>query len=104
MSNNANQRWNNLINDVRTRNTALRQALRMCRRDLNRARNPTAGTGSTQGGGKRKKKSRKMKGGFMTLTADYVRDYFDHFAENRTEIEIEIEGSRRKLLYTKFTS
>ena len=41
----------------------MRRRMTRCQKDLNRARNPTAGTGSTQGGGKRKKKSRKMKGG-----------------------------------------
>lgn len=70
MNNLDNIHDNMLINQYRERNNILRRSLQNTRRrlqrcedNLNRARNPTAGTGSTQSGGKRKKKSRKMKGG-----------------------------------------
>ena len=108
MSNLDNIYDNELINQYRQRNNILRRTLQntrrrmlRCQEDLNKARNPTAGTGSTQGGGKRKNKSRKMKGGFMTLTADFVKNNFDHFAENGIEIEIEIEGRRQKIIIHK---
>ena len=108
MNNLDNIHDNMLINQYRGRNNILRQTLQntrrnlhKCQKDLYRARNPTAGTGSTQSGGKRKKKSRKMKGGFMPLTEDYVRDNFDRFAENGTEIEIEVDGDRRKIIIHK---
>ena len=108
MNNWDNVHDNMLINQYRERNNILRQTLqntrrrlRRCEDNLNRARNPTAGTGSTQGGGKRKKKSRKMKGGFISLTADYVKNNFDRFAEDGTGIEIEIEGSRQKIIIHK---